>query len=62
MRSRIPFIWFIAVVLALSWGLVSVIIVPNQPFTGIVAGIGGAIFGFTALVVTLRIKENRQGR
>ena len=57
MRSRIPLIWFIAVLLSFSWGLVSMIIPPNQSFTGIVAGIGGAILGFTALVVTLRIKS-----
>jgi hypothetical protein len=62
MRSRIPFIWFIAVVLAFSWGLISMIIAPSQPVTGIVAGIEGAIFGLTALVMTLRIKGNRQSR
>ena len=57
MKSRIPSIWFIAVVLALSWGLVSMIFVPNPPFTWIVAGIGGAILGLTALVMTRRIKD-----
>ena len=57
MKSRIPLIWFIAIMLALSWGMVSMIIVPNPPFTWIVTIIGGAILGLSALVVTRRIKD-----
>ena len=57
MKSSIPLIWFVAVVLALSWGLVSMIIVPKPPFTWIVTIFGGAILGLTALIVTRRIKD-----
>ena len=57
MKSRIPLIWFIAIMLALSWGMVSMIIVPNPPFTWIVTIFGGALLGLTALVATRRIKE-----
>ena len=57
MKSRVPLIWFIAVMLALFWGLVSPIIVPNLPFTWIVTIIGGAVIGLTALVVSRRIRD-----
>ena len=57
MKKKIATIWFIAIMMALSWGLTTIIVLPS-PGSWIVAGIGGFLIGVTTVLVPVKIKNN----